>query len=50
MKMTNTLIYWQILKGISKNLPYPLFWRGIKGEVKTKYEFLEIPLIYDLWY
>jgi len=21
-------------KGVSKNLPFPLFWRGIKGEVK----------------
>ena len=24
------------VKGISKSLPYPLLWRGIKGEVKTK--------------
>ena len=24
------------LKGISKNLPYPLLWRGIKAEVKTR--------------
>jgi len=31
-------------KGISKNYPFPLFWRGIKGEAKQKNEFLEMPL------
>ena len=29
-------IFSDSFKGIFKNLPYPLFWRGIKGEVKTK--------------
>ena len=25
-----------LLDECAKNLPYPLLWRGIKGEVKTK--------------
>jgi hypothetical protein len=31
------------LKGTSKNSPFPLYRRGIKGEAKQKIEFLEVP-------
>ncbi len=33
-----------LLDECAKNLPYPLLWRGIKGEVKKKHRFLEMPL------
>ena len=28
------------IKGISKNSPFHLLWRGFKGEVKQRKEFL----------
>jgi hypothetical protein len=41
-----------LVKGISKNLPFPLIkarnvpaGRRVKGEVKIKNEFLEMPII-----
>jgi len=33
-----------LLKGISKNAPFPLQWRGIKGEAKQIIRVLGMPL------